>query len=131
MAIVMERSKVFEPGHAATIELGGPEEAYPTRIEEVRNEYLVVGTPMLRREYVRLDAGQKVLLSVVRRNNPYFFETIISGSEWLDGQQVTLLRRPADNAGISLREHVRVPVTISDAQFWWEAPDGKFGPTVA
>jgi c-di-GMP-binding flagellar brake protein YcgR len=130
MAIVVERSKVFEAGHAATIELGGPEEAYPTRIEEVRGDYLVVGTPMLRREYVQLDPGQKVLLSVVRRNNPYFFETTISGTEWLDGQQVTLLRRPADNAGITLREHVRVPVTISDGQFWWEMSDRKFGPTV-
>src|SRR5438093_4871033 len=130
MAVVVERSRVFEPGLAATIEINGrPEEALPTRIEEVRGEYLVVGTPMQRREYVKLPVGQKLLLSVVRRNNPDFFETTGVGEEWGEGQQHTLLRRPADNTGIALREHVRVPVTISDGQFWWEGPRGKFGPT--
>ena len=128
-AVVVERSKVFEHGLAATLEVNGPEEAYPTRIEEVRGDYLVVGTPMQRREYVKLEQGQKLLLSVVRRNNPYFFETTVVGTDWAEGQQLTLLRRPPDNAGITLREHVRVSVTISDAQFWWEMPDGKFGPT--
>ena len=131
MAVVVERSRVFEPGLAATIEVNGPEEAYPTRIEEVRSDYLVVGTPMQRREYVKLPSGQKLLLSVIRRNNPYFFETTIVGEEWVEGQQHTLLRRPADNAGVALREHVRVPVTISDGQFWWEGPNGKFGPTTS
>jgi c-di-GMP-binding flagellar brake protein YcgR len=130
MAVVVERSRVFETGLAATIEINGPEEAYPTRIEEVRGDYLIVGTPMQRREYVKLPIGQKLLLSVIRRNNPYFFETAIVGEEWGDGgQQHTLLRRPADNAGIAMREHVRVPVTISDGQFWWELSNQKFGPT--
>jgi c-di-GMP-binding flagellar brake protein YcgR len=129
MAVVVDRSRVFEPGLAATIEINGPEEAFPTRIEEVRADYLVVGTPMHRREYVKLPVGQKLLLSVVRRNNPYFFETSVIGEDWSEGQQRTLLRRPADNAGIALREQVRVPVTISDGQFWWEASSGKFGPT--
>jgi c-di-GMP-binding flagellar brake protein YcgR len=130
MAVAVERSRVFEPGLAAVIELNGPEEAYPTRIEEVRGDYLIVATPMHRREYVKLPLGQKLMLSVIRRNNPYFFETTAVGEEWGEGQQVTVLRRPADNTGVALREHVRVPVTISDGQFWWEGPNGKFGPPI-
>jgi len=84
---------------------------------------------MRQREYIRLDEGQRLMLSITRRNNPYFFETAAVGTEWVEGQQLSRLRRPADNAGVALREHVRVPVTISDAQFWWEMPSGKFGPT--
>jgi c-di-GMP-binding flagellar brake protein YcgR len=128
MAVVVERSKVFEAGLAVTLEVGGPDESYPTRVEEVRSGYLVVGTPMRQREYIDLKTGQKVMLAVSRRNNPYFFETNVVGVEWLEGQQMTLLRRPADNAGVALRQHVRVSVTISDAQFWWEGENGKFGP---
>src|SRR5438067_11763251 len=100
MALPVDRSRVFVPGLAVTIEINGPEEAFPTRIEEVRADYLVVGTPMHRREYVKLPVGQRLLLSVNRRNNPYFFETTAIGEEWAEGQQLTLLRRPADNAGI-------------------------------
>jgi c-di-GMP-binding flagellar brake protein YcgR len=130
MAVAVERSRVFEPGLAATIEVNGPEEVFPIRIEEVRADYLLVGTPIQRREYVKLPLGQKLLLSVVRRNNPYFFETTVVGEEWgHGGQHLTVLRRPADNAGVALRATVRVPVTISDGQFWWEGPRGKFGPT--
>jgi c-di-GMP-binding flagellar brake protein YcgR len=128
MAVALDRSRVFEPGLAVTVEVGGPDEAYPTQIEEVRGEYLVVGTPMRQREYIDLPNGQKVVLAVMRRNNPYFYETQTVGTEWNEGQQMTLLRRPADNAGVALRQHVRVNVTISDGQFWWEGPDGKFGP---
>ena len=129
IAVAAERSRVFEPGMAATIEVNGPEEAFPIRIEEVRVDYLIVGTPIQRREYVRLPVGQRLLLSVVRRSNPYFFETTVVGEEWGDGQHLTVLRRPADNAGVALRATVRVPVTISDGQFWWEGSRGTFGPT--
>lgn len=128
MAVVVERSKVFEAGLPVNLEVGGPEDSYPTRIEEVRAGYLVVGTPMKQREYIELPNGLKVMLAVTRRNNPYFFETVVTGTEWVEGQQMTVLRRPADNAGVALRQHVRVPVTISDAQFWWEGDNGKFGP---
>jgi c-di-GMP-binding flagellar brake protein YcgR len=127
----LDRSKVFEPGLAANIEVSGPDEAYPTRIEEVRGDLLLLAPPMRQREYVELGQGTKILLSVIRRNNPYFFDTQIVGTTWVDGQQLLQVRRPQDNAGIALREHVRVPVTIGDGQFWWEMPSGKFGPTTA
>jgi c-di-GMP-binding flagellar brake protein YcgR len=129
MALPVDRSRVFEPGLAVTIEVNAPEEAFPSRIEEVRADYLAVGTPMQRREYVKLAPGQRLLLSVNRRNNPYFFETSVVGEQWVEGQQQTLLRRPADNAGVALRKTVRVPVTIADGQFWWEERGRKFGPT--
>lgn len=122
---------VFEAGQAAEIELNGMAEKYPTRIEEVRGDYLLIATPMKQREYVSMESGKKVLLSVVRRNNPYFYDTTVVGTEWVEGQQLTQVRRPADNAGVSLRQHVRVNVTITDAQFWVEDPDTqKFGPIV-
>jgi len=128
MAVALDRSRVFEPGQAVTVEIGGPDESYPTQIEEVRGDYLVVGTPMKQREYIELPNGQKVTLAVTRRNNPYFYDTAVVGTEWNEGQQMTLLRRPADNSGVALRQQVRVNVTISDGQFWWEQPNGKFGP---
>ena len=128
MAVALEKSRVFEPGLAITLEVGGPDESYPTSVEEVRGEYLVVGTPMKLREYIELPNGQKVMLAVLRRNNPYFFETSVVGMEWNEGQQMTLLRRPADNAGVALRQQVRVNVIIPDGQFWSEGPNGKFGP---
>lgn len=121
---------VFEAGMAAEIEVNGLADKYSTKIEDVKGDYLVVATPMKAREYIKLDQGQKILLSVIRRNNPYFFDTTVVGSEWNEGQQLTQIRRPADNAGIQLRQHVRVAVVITDAQFWWEQPNGKFGPTV-
>jgi c-di-GMP-binding flagellar brake protein YcgR len=121
---------VFETGMAAEIELNGMAEKYPTRIEEVRGDYLLIATPLKQREYVQIENGRKVLLSVVRRNNPYFYETVVVGTEWNEGQQLTQLRRPADNAGVALRQHVRVAVVISDAQFWVEGEDGKFGPII-
>jgi c-di-GMP-binding flagellar brake protein YcgR len=121
---------VFEAGMAAEIEVNGLADKYSTKIEEVKGDYLVVGTPMKSREYIKLDQGQKILLSVIRRNNPYFFDTTVIGTEWNEGQQLTQLRRPPDNAGIQLRQHVRVAVVITDAQFWWETEGGKFGPTV-
>jgi c-di-GMP-binding flagellar brake protein YcgR len=120
---------VFEAGMSAEIEVNGVSDKYSTRIEDVKGDYLVVGTPMKQREYIKLDQGQKVLLSVIRRNNPYFFETAVIGNEWNDGQQLTQLRRPPDNAGIQLRQHVRVPVVITDGQFWVEGETGKYGPT--
>jgi c-di-GMP-binding flagellar brake protein YcgR len=121
---------IFETGQAAEIELNGMAEKYPTRIEDVRGDYLLIATPLKQREYVTMEQGKKVLLSVVRRNNPYFYETNVVGMEWVEGQQLTQLRRPADNAGITLRQHVRVAVTITDAQFWVEGEDGKFGSII-
>jgi c-di-GMP-binding flagellar brake protein YcgR len=128
--MALQRSVVFEPGMAATLELNGLPDSYPSRIEQVRSDILVVDTPMRQREYVTLGPGQRVLLQVTRRHNPYFYDTVVVGSEWSDGQQQTLLRRPPDNAGVQLRRHVRVTVSISDAQYWIEGEDGKFGPTV-
>ena len=121
---------VFETGMAAEIEVNGLADKYSTKIEEVKGDYLLLATPMRAREYIKLEQGQKILLSVVRRNNPYFFDTIVVGTEWTEGQQMTQIRRPAENAGIQLRRHVRVAVVITDAQFWWESQTGKFGPTV-
>lgn len=131
MAVQSGRSRMFEAGLAATLELNGPEDAYPTRIEDVRADYLLVGTPMKQREYVKLEPGQRLMLSVIRRNSPYFFETAVLGTEFVDGQQLTQLRRPPDNAGVALRQTVRVPVTISDGLFWWEGDHGKFGPSLS
>ena len=121
---------LFETGMAAEIEVNGLADKYSTKIEEVRGDYLSLTTPMRAREYVKLDYGQKILLSVIRRNNPYFFDTMVVGSEWNEGQLLTQVRRPADSAGVQLRQHVRVAVVIADAQFWWEGLDGKFGPTL-
>jgi c-di-GMP-binding flagellar brake protein YcgR len=128
--MALQRSVVFESGMAATIELNGLVDSYASRIEQVRGDVLVVDTPMRQREYVALGQGQRVLLQVTRRHNPYFYETVVVGTEWSDGQQQTLLRRPADNAGVQLRRHVRVTVSIADAQYWIEGEEGKFGPTV-
>src|SRR5687768_16762517 len=100
---------VFEAGMAAEIEVNGLADKYTTRIEDVKSDYLIVATPMKQREYIRLDQGQKVLLSVIRRNNPYFFDTVVVGTEWVEGHSLTQIRRPQDNAGIQLRQHVRVP----------------------
>jgi c-di-GMP-binding flagellar brake protein YcgR len=122
---------LFETGMAAEIEVNGLANKYSTKIEEVRGDYLSLTTPMRAREYVKLDYGQKILLSVIRRNNPYFFDTMVVGSEWNEGQLLTQVRRPADTAGVQLRQHVRVAVVIADAQFWWEGLDGKFGPTLS
>jgi c-di-GMP-binding flagellar brake protein YcgR len=121
---------LFETGMAAEIEVNGLADKYSTKIEEVRGDYLSLTTPMRAREYVKLDYGQKILLSVIRRNNPYFFDTMVVGSEWNEGQLLTQVRRPADSAGVQLRPPVRVAVVIADAQFWWEGLDGKFGPTL-
>ena len=121
---------LFETGMAAEIEVNGLADKYSTKIEEVRGDYLSLTTPMRAREYVKLDYGQKILLSVIRRNNPYFFDTMVVGSEWNEGQLLTQVRRPAESAGVQLRQHVRVAVVIADAQFWWEGLDGKFGPTL-
>src|SRR5215210_3573337 len=120
----------FEVGMVAEIEVNGLADKYATKIEQVRGDYLTVTTPMKAREYIKLDHGQRILLSVVRRNNPYFFDTFVVGSEWNEGQQLTQLRRPPENAGVQLRQHVRVAVVITDAQFWWETASGKFGPTM-
>jgi c-di-GMP-binding flagellar brake protein YcgR len=128
--MALQRSVVFEPGMAATLELNGQFDSYASRIEQVRGDVLVVDTPMRQREYIGLSQGQRVLLQVTRRHNPYFYDTVVLGTEWADGQQLTLLRRPPDSAGVQLRRHVRVTVSISDAQYWVEGEDGKFGPTV-
>lgn len=128
--MALQRGQIFEAGQAATIELNGQADSYASRIEQVRSDVLVVNTPMRQREYISLSQGQRVVLQVSRRNTPYWYETVVVGTEWEEGQQHTLLRRPADNAGVSLRRHVRVNVTISDAQYWVECDDGKFGPTI-
>jgi c-di-GMP-binding flagellar brake protein YcgR len=121
----------FEAGMVAEIEVNGLADKYATKIEEVRGDYLSLVTPMKAREYIKLDYGQRVLLSVLRRNNPYFYDTFVLGNEWNEGQLLTQIRRPPENAGVQLRQHVRVAVVITDAQFWWETASGKFGPTVA
>lgn len=121
---------VFEAGMAAEIEVNGQAEKYSTRIEEVLPSALVVAAPMKQREYIELENGRRIMLSVMRRNNPYFFETVVTGTEWNEGQKLIQVRRPADNAGVQMRQHVRVAVTITDASFWAEGEDGKFGPTV-
>ena len=120
----------FESGMTADLEINGVAEKYTTRIEDVKTDYLVVGTPMRMREYVVMAPGQKLLLSVVRRNNPYFYDTTVVGVEWVEGQQFTQLRRPLENAGVALRRHVRVSVTIADGQFWCDDDNRKFGATI-
>jgi c-di-GMP-binding flagellar brake protein YcgR len=121
---------MFEQGMAAVIELNGGVDTFSTRIEDVKDGYLVIATPMKQREYVRLEQGQKIMLQVQRRNNPYFFDTAVIGTIFDEGRQFVQVRRPPDNAGVSLRQHVRVNVVISDAQFWVEGSNSKFGPTV-
>jgi c-di-GMP-binding flagellar brake protein YcgR len=121
---------LFEAGMAAEIEVNGLADKYSTKIEAVRGDYLSLATPMKAREYIKLDYGQRILLSVLRRNNPYFYDTFVLGNEWNEGQLLTQIRRPAENAGVQLRRHVRVATVITDAQFWWEERDGKFGPTL-
>jgi c-di-GMP-binding flagellar brake protein YcgR len=128
--MALQRPVVFEPGMAATLELNGQPDSYGSRIEQVRGDVLVVDTPMRQREYVAMGQGQRVLLQVTRRHNPYFYETTVVGTEWNDGQQQTLLRRPGDNAGVQLRRHVRVTVAIADAQYWVEGEEGKFGSSL-
>lgn len=128
--LTADRSKVFEERQSAELELNGVAEKYPTRIEEVRSDVLVIATPMRQREYLSLDPGRKVVLSVIRRSTPYFYDTAVVGTEWQDGQQLTLLRRPADSAGTAPRRHVRVPVTINDGQFWAVEENEKFGATI-
>src|SRR5438067_7486765 len=120
----------FEAGMVAEIEVNGLSDKYSTKIEEVKGDYLIVTTPMKAREYIKLDHGQRILLSVMRRNNPYFFDTFVVGTEWNERPELTQIRRPPENAGVQLRQHVRVAVVITDAQFWWETAGGKFGPTV-
>jgi c-di-GMP-binding flagellar brake protein YcgR len=83
------------------------------------------------REYVSLPQGRKIVLGTTRRSTPYFYDTRVVGTEHADGQQLTVLHRPAETAVIAPRRAVRVPVSISDGQFWWEGEDGKFGPLVA
>src|SRR5262245_23700854 len=107
-------ASAFEAGMAAEIEVNGLADKYLTKIEAVRGERLSVTTPMKAREYIKLDHGQRILLSIMRRNNPYFFDTFVLGTEWSEGHQLTQLRRPPENAGIQLRQHVRVAVVITD-----------------
>jgi c-di-GMP-binding flagellar brake protein YcgR len=128
--MALQRSVVFEPGMAATLELNGEGDSYTSRIEQVRGDVLVLDTPMRQREYIALNQGQRVLLQVTRRHNPSFYDTVVVGMEWHEGEQHTLVRRPSDTAGVQLRRDVRVTVSISDAQYWVESADGKFGPTV-
>lgn len=128
--MAVQRTQVFVDGMAATLELGGQADSFVTRIEEVRENALAIATPMRAREYIVLPQGQRVMLQITRRNNPYFYETAVIGTEWNEGQKITVLRRPADTAGVTLRRHVRVNVTITDGQFWIEGDDGKFGPTL-
>ena len=127
---VQQGSRAFQPGMPATLELAGQSDSYSTAIEEVRDSTLMIQTPLKQREYMQLRIGTRVMLAVSRRNTPYFYETTVLGAEHSDGKQFTILKRPADTAGIPLRQHVRVPVTINDAQFWVEGDDGKFGPTI-
>ena len=128
--MALERPRVFEAGTPADLEVDGLEGTFPTRLEEVRADTLVVATPMRQREYLPLAQGRKVVLGTTRRSTPYFYETRVVGTEHADGQQLTVLHRPADTSGVAPRKAVRVPVSISDGQFWWEGPDGKFGPVV-
>ena len=79
-------ANVFEAGMAAEIEVNGLADKYSTKIEQVQGDYLLVATPMRAREYIKLDQGQKILLSVVRRNNPYFFDTMVVGQEVRHGR---------------------------------------------
>jgi c-di-GMP-binding flagellar brake protein YcgR len=129
--MVLERSRVFEAGTPADLEIEGIEGTFPTRLEDVRPDTLLVATPMRQREYVPLTQGRKVVLGTTRRSTPYFYETRVVGTEHADGQQLTVLHRPVEAAGVAPRKAVRVPVSISDGQFWWEDGHGKFGPLVA
>src|SRR5919201_1038275 len=95
----------FDAGMAAEIEVNGLADKYATKIEEVRLDYLSLATPVKARQYITLDYGQQVPLSVVRRNNPYFFDTFVLGNEWNDGQLLTQIRRPPENSGVQLRQH--------------------------
>ncbi len=49
---------IFESGMTAEIELNGLAEKYSTRIEDVKNDYLTIHTPMKSREYLVLEPGK-------------------------------------------------------------------------
>ncbi|HEV8638732.1 MAG TPA: PilZ domain-containing protein [Chloroflexota bacterium] len=129
--MAVELARVFSAPVAADLEIDGLPGALPTRIEAVRRDVLVVGTPARRREYLALEPGRRVVLAVPRRSTRYLCQTRVVGTEWSDGASMTLLRRPADEDWVAPRCDVRVPVAISDGQFWWEDETGKFGPFLA
>lgn len=127
--LTAERTRIFEPGNAAALEVGD-NPPFSTVIEAIVGETLVVATPLLRGEYVEMRRGQEVVLSVSRRGSPYLYPTEVLYTTWNEGKQLTVLRRPADNAGIAPRADIRVPVSIR-GQFWWEDEEtAHFGPSL-
>src|SRR5919204_1605409 len=128
--MAVEMARVFAAPAAADLEVDGLPGALPTRIEAVRQDVLVVGTPVRRREYLALEPGRRVVLAVPRRSTRYLCQTRVVGMEWSQGAPMTLLRRPADEEWVAPRRDVRVPVAITDGQYWWEDGSGKFGPFV-
>jgi len=126
--MAVELTRVVSGPTAADLEVDGLPGALPTRIEAVRRDVLVVGTPVRRHEYLALEPGRQVVLAVPRRSTRYLCRTRVVGTEWSGGAPMTLLRRPADEDWVAPRRDVRVPVAISDGQFWWEDETGKFGP---
>jgi c-di-GMP-binding flagellar brake protein YcgR len=126
--MAVDLARVVSGPTPADLEVEGLPGALPTRIEAVRTDVLVVGTPQRRREYLALEPGRSVVLAVPRRSTRYLCRTRVVGTEWMDGAPVMLLRRPSDQDWVAPRRDVRVPVAIADGQFWWEDGAGRFGP---
>ncbi|MBI2939775.1 MAG: flagellar brake domain-containing protein [Chloroflexi bacterium] len=126
--MMMTRSLFFEPGARATIELEGQQEPYSSRIEDVVDDTLVLAAPMRGGDVIRLEQGQKILLSVMRRMNPYFFETTVVSNR-AESTPLLVVKRPPDNTGVPKRQYIRVEVLIDPVQIWVEE-DGKYGKTI-
>ncbi len=125
---MITKSLFFEAGATVTIEIGGPENAYKTQIEEVTEETIVVQPLMRGTQMLKLTTGQKVTLIAEKRMNPYFFETTVASASHVEGEVISI-QRPPDRSGAQKRSFVRIDVVIPQTQVWVEK-DGKYGPTV-
>ena len=119
-------STFFREGMPAEIELA-PEDRLATRIEEIRNETLVLAMPMKGTALRALPIGLPVQLVCPKRSNQYFFKTKIVGNQF-EPEPITIVERPPDNAGMQLRDYARVDVIINEVQVWVEE-EGRYSET--
>lgn len=83
----------------------------PSRIEEIKGDYIYISVPMYRRQLMPLRVGENIKIAFTYKEKSYAFFTAVVARKW---QQVPLLviEKPNQLIKIQRRDFVRLPVKL-------------------
>lgn len=85
---------------------------YKTIVQEVSEDHLIIGVPILKREALVLYKGDRIIIKIIREDAVYFFSSEIKDRLKGDNVPLYILNVPQLMERLQRRGHVRVPCML-------------------